>query len=1631
MRLSDIFPTADQLKLITGIESKLLRRRRAGTIGGIAAVAWGIIQVLLSVETSYLSNIGKFLENLFLGQWGQLLGENGLQIHELVGILFLIAALGIYYLFRWTSFLVKESEESFRYTFSIEPFERVKDTPGARLTLQAEDRFHLLHHDLRERLNNRIKRFSLLDEEDLSDSARKALISHIHIRGWYVIREEKRGDWVVHVMPRIRIGPPGEPETLAVPVKFKLTNNQKNKMHHSRLDSDRYNHIVEGVYSSIATEVYRQIESDVKKKATLFPTRYLRAVALFHEAEDFARSNTIDAYDRAITVYSEALRYFKISNVNFLTEFLIKMPLIWRREMRFKLVQSRVQIGYALCLIYRRIISALSGRYKNTLFEIPGELNEAIEGLIKLHNRINKKRLKLISLQDKKVDQYSQEKIRQNRRNTLMAFLTFPRDTWLRYISFRPSQSLFEKQKRTLFYAFTVGGLAYYYLGAIQKAKDYLNDAKNVAPAFSERNALYLLASAVIEPDLAKTIFLLRQATENAPEFEIAQYLLAYNSEIWFRRQDDIVHERANIVTKEYDEVLKINPGNIAALAAKGYLLWLLMNNGEAEKQFENGYEIKAIVRQTFIGELSYGLARIAAERGDFDKSYNLYVQAISADPGVGAYSYTSGSLANTSYYEYIGLGILERYKDFKKNVERQIKKTLDSPNRGKKKISPKIVNRVHSFVLNDYANACLNYFLRTGDRDKLEDAVKNFDQAIKIHPQNKIFYYNVQNAYMWRGNEGDLNKGKECLQEANKYGPTWDAAVIALARFLLRNGQENITKIMEEAEGEIKLAMQAENEMERIQESLFGERITPLKSKGRVKGREASSPWDRKAWKSETVKASKLLSRVLQEHGNVQKHKQEAIQLYNNAKEESEKIIKEVLPRVNEIMEMTKLSSIFEGPIKVKIKMLDQLLSIKGERLDENDIRALSLLAEVLSNYYGEYYEGEKNDQALKAAEKLSTYILEEFYPEDFDVHLNLQNMYLNMKRFYRLDLELNEETKENEKYEEKYEKSYHQLVQKLERCTEMMISILENWFSKASYQYVLKGLLAENYNLFGNVHYENADSVNSEEAREFYTKSVYNYKKAIEYRRDRPVYYANLGGSLRELGRWEEAESAYSKAIKLEPDNDYYQNGLGNIYYGSGKFAESIVSYTKAIDINPKEAVYHANLALGFMELGRWEEAINAYRKAIELVPNNAEYQNMLGNAYYASGEYAESVEQYEKAIKNDPKEAIYRTNLGGSLKELGRWEEAIDAYRKAIELAPNKAEYLNMLGNVYHGSGDYERSLGYYTKAIEIDPKVAVYRANLGGSYKELGRWEEAEKAYGAAIKLEPDNDYYQNGLGNIYYGNGKFAESIVSYTKAIDINPKEAVYHANLGLGFMGLERWEEAIDAYRKTIELEPDNAGYQNMLGNAYYASGEYAKSIKHYKNAIDNDPNVAVYHANLGLAFRDLKKWDEAEAAYTKAVDLEPSNAEYWNMLGNVYLESGDHEKSLGYYTKAIEIDPKVAVYRANLGGSYRVLGRWDEAEKAYSTAIELEPNNADYHDMLGDFYYENGNYDRAAEKFSESIRINPDVPTYASHLILACEKIDNPDKALFLLGSASKYKPDNIELAQAIERFRERMKS
>ena len=146
----------------------------------------------------------------------------------------------------------------------------------------------------------------------------------------------------MRITPQVRIGGATQPDIITQPVNYPLEKSRDEK----KIAPDDYNKIVERVYSRVASEIYRQIKEDLANKVKLVPTHFMRAIAYYNEAKDFSRSNTIDAYDYAIELYREALRFFSISYRTYINKIAVKVPRV-RWGIRYTHAWAKAEIEYA------------------------------------------------------------------------------------------------------------------------------------------------------------------------------------------------------------------------------------------------------------------------------------------------------------------------------------------------------------------------------------------------------------------------------------------------------------------------------------------------------------------------------------------------------------------------------------------------------------------------------------------------------------------------------------------------------------------------------------------------------------------------------------------------------------------------------------------------------------------------------------------------------------------------------------------------------------------------------------------------------------------------------------------------------------------------------------------------------------------------------------------------------------------------------------------------------------------------------------------------------------------------------------------------------------------------------------
>ncbi|MBF0359334.1 MAG: tetratricopeptide repeat protein [Magnetococcales bacterium] len=214
--------------------------------------------------------------------------------------------------------------------------------------------------------------------------------------------------------------------------------------------------------------------------------------------------------------------------------------------------------------------------------------------------------------------------------------------------------------------------------------------------------------------------------------------------------------------------------------------------------------------------------------------------------------------------------------------------------------------------------------------------------------------------------------------------------------------------------------------------------------------------------------------------------------------------------------------------------------------------------------------------------------------------------------------------------------------------------------------------------------------------------------FQQAINIDSSRALLYYNLGTSLFQLGREEEAVKTLKTALEKEPGNRQISDYLNTIQKPDIGIKSSLNS---AEEFLQQGISYH--------QTGQLDAAIQCYRKTLELNPEHAVAHSNMGFALQTTGELEQAVSSYQKAItfKPDYAEAYY--NLGVALNEQGKLELAVASYNQAITIKPDYVKAYNNLVNILTKLKGVDEGLHLLQATVEKgldDNAIATLFTNL---------------------------------------------------------------------------------------------------------------------------------------------------------------------------------------------------------------------------------------------------------------------------------------------------------------------------
>ncbi|MEG3911080.1 tetratricopeptide repeat protein [Microcoleus sp. w2-18bC1] len=270
---------------------------------------------------------------------------------------------------------------------------------------------------------------------------------------------------------------------------------------------------------------------------------------------------------------------------------------------------------------------------------------------------------------------------------------------------------------------------------------------------------------------------------------------------------------------------------------------------------------------------------------------------------------------------------------------------------------------------------------------------------------------------------------------------------------------------------------------------------------------------------------------------------------------------------------------------------------------------------------------------------------------------------------------------------------------------------------------------------------------------------------------------------------------------------DNDYHN--LGNSLQESGRFDEAVAAYKKAIELNPKFSWSYHSLGDVWLKLAKWEEAVAAYKKAVELNPDFSWSYHNLGDALLKLRRWEEAAAAYRCEIALNSDFAWSFCNLGDALTKLKQWDEAIATYLKAVKIDGDLPEIYEKLGYAL-GQTDSDLKLVLEQYQLQITPENWEFYLKLGENLAKYDRPKSAIIIYKLLLTRMPSCAEISAKLEDLLQQQEKCGRALASSRATVAQKPDDCWSYYNLGAVLSHQKYWEEAAATFFQAIEINPD-----------------------------------------------------------------------------------------------------------------------------------------------------------------------------------------------------------------------------
>ncbi len=451
----------------------------------------------------------------------------------------------------------------------------------------------------------------------------------------------------------------------------------------------------------------------------------------------------------------------------------------------------------------------------------------------------------------------------------------------------------------------------------------------------------------------------------------------------------------------------------------------------------------------------------------------------------------------------------------------------------------------------------------------------------------------------------------------------------------------------------------------------------------------------------------------------------------------------------------------------------------------------------------------------------------------------------------------------------------------------------------------------------------------------------------------------------------KYPEAIAEYTRVLKDRPNDFRARLGIAQALFESGDRQTAVTQLTELIAQSPNLAPARATLVAFYKRLGEVDKAQAELERLVTAPDVGLAGGYDLAVVYIHKDRLPAALALADDLLKARENEPPYLVLRAVALQLRGDLAGAVEALRRALEAAPKNPRLASLLANALVAAGkptearqaidtvDLGPELqGAYRKLLEHlsvggeKSRLIANALNQAALYADANWLTLARDRYEQLVKdLPPGNLAALHLLASIYERMSDGPKCVETYQRMLQATPDHEPALFRLAAHHLAAKNYEGAASAYRTLLARKADDVGLQLGLATVLQRQKKTQEAVDLYKRILKQDPNNAVAYNNLAWLYavetKDLKAAEE---------------------LGNKALTLTDAKGAAG------------AAIRDTVGWIHYITERYDKAMELAREAVDGMPGSAEVQYHLGMIYFKKNLRASAARHLLLALRLDPE---------------------------------------------------